>query len=244
MPFIGQRIQLQVDQGGLGQVNIDPVKELPTEVVQLVGEEKGATEFAEFPRITQVNFIRTYVDGRRTRPRAANIRGMGDPHRKVPLLILVRSIYSTGSPPPHSHSSQNALNWELKTVSMQNVASVAIGGVRKTQRFHAPGTRSMKCAANPPKKPLSVGMARVLKHVHDRLEVMGPSVRWHVAYPLRSSELEDMVVERGVVVNPSAIPRRVNKVLPVFGRCRNKATADNGGLPFQIRLEMSRLRNP
>ena len=43
-------------------------------------------------------------------------------------------------------------------------------------------------------------VAKVLKRLHNPLEVMLTCVRWYVAYPLSLRHLEEMMAERGVSV--------------------------------------------
>jgi transposase-like protein len=56
----------------------------------------------------------------------------------------------------------------------------------------------------------------VLKRLHFPLEVMLVSVRWYAAYPLSLRNLEEMMAERGVLVDHATVHRWALKMLPVL----------------------------
>ena len=59
-------------------------------------------------------------------------------------------------------------------------------------------------------------LRKVIKRVHYPLEVMLVCVRWYWAYPLSFRHLEEMMAERGVVVDHSTVHRWAIKMLPVL----------------------------
>jgi putative transposase len=65
-------------------------------------------------------------------------------------------------------------------------------------------------------KTMIEALRRVLKRLHYPLEVMLVCVRWYVAYPLSLRHLEEMMAERGVVVDHSTIHRWAIKILPIL----------------------------
>src|SRR6201988_3496972 len=65
-------------------------------------------------------------------------------------------------------------------------------------------------------KTLNPAVARVVKRLHYPLDVILTCVRWYVAYPLSLRNLEDMMAERGVCVDHSAMHRWAIKLLPVL----------------------------
>ncbi len=56
----------------------------------------------------------------------------------------------------------------------------------------------------------------VIKRLHFPLEVMLVCVRWYAAYPLSLRNLEEMMAERGVVVDHATVHRWALKMLPVL----------------------------
>ena len=64
----------------------------------------------------------------------------------------------------------------------------------------------------------------VIKRMHYRLEVMLTCVRGYVSYPLSFRHLEEMMEERGVVLDHATIHRWAIKIVPVLGavfrRCK------------------------
>ena len=66
-------------------------------------------------------------------------------------------------------------------------------------------------------------LRRVIQRMHYPLEVMLVCVRWYAAYPLSLRHLEEMMAERGVVVDHSTIHRWAIKILPVLTTvCRRR----------------------
>jgi putative transposase len=69
--------------------------------------------------------------------------------------------------------------------------------------------------------PLHIQLAsstlrKVIKRLHYPLEVMLVCVRWYAAYPLSLRNLEEMMAERGVVVEHATVHRWALKMLPVL----------------------------
>src|ERR1019366_215977 len=64
----------------------------------------------------------------------------------------------------------------------------------------------------------------VIKRMHYRLEVMLTCVRGYVSYPVSFRHLEEMMEERGVVLEHATIHRWAIKIVPVlaavFRRCK------------------------
>ncbi len=70
-------------------------------------------------------------------------------------------------------------------------------------------------------KTMIEALRRVVKRLHYPVEVMLVCVRWYVAYPLSLRHLEEMMAERGVVVDHSTIHRWATRMLPVLATvCR------------------------
>ena len=65
-------------------------------------------------------------------------------------------------------------------------------------------------------KTLIEALRRVIKRLHDPVEIMLVCVRWCVAYPLSLRHLEEMTAARGVRADHSTIHRWAMKVLPVL----------------------------
>ncbi|MGO4156986.1 IS6 family transposase [Cupriavidus sp. YAF13] len=61
-------------------------------------------------------------------------------------------------------------------------------------------------------------VAKVLKRLHNPLEVMLTCVRWYVAYPLSLRHLEEMMAERGLSVYHSTVHRWALKLLPALSK--------------------------
>lgn len=59
-------------------------------------------------------------------------------------------------------------------------------------------------------------LRRVIKRLHYPLEVMLVCVRWYAAYPMSLRNLEEMMEERGVLVDHATIHRWALKMLPVL----------------------------
>lgn len=63
---------------------------------------------------------------------------------------------------------------------------------------------------------ISSTLRKVLKRLHYPLDVMLTCVRWYVAYPLSLRHIEEMMQERGVVVDHVTVHRWAIKILPVL----------------------------
>jgi len=59
-------------------------------------------------------------------------------------------------------------------------------------------------------------LRKVIERLHYPLEVMLLCVRWYAAYPLSLRNLEEMMAERGVVVDHATMHRWALKILPVL----------------------------
>jgi putative transposase len=59
-------------------------------------------------------------------------------------------------------------------------------------------------------------LRKVIKRQHYPLEVMLTCVRWYVAYPLSLRHIEEMMAERGVLVDHATVHRWSLKILPVL----------------------------
>jgi putative transposase len=64
-----------------------------------------------------------------------------------------------------------------------------------------------------PKKKIE-SLRKVLKRLHYPIEVMLVCVRWYAAYPLSLRHIEEMMAERGVVVDHTTVHRWAVKMLP------------------------------
>ena len=81
--------------------------------------------------------------------------------------------------------------------------------------------RNRPAGENGPMVPLDIQLAnstlrRVIKRLHFPLEVMLVCVRWYAAYPLSLRNLEEMMAERGVLVDHATVHRWALKLLPVL----------------------------
>jgi len=65
--------------------------------------------------------------------------------------------------------------------------------------------------------PMAEALRKVLKRMHYPLEVLLLCVRWYAAYPLSLRHIEEMMAERGVVVDHATVHRWAIKMLPVLG---------------------------
>ena len=61
-------------------------------------------------------------------------------------------------------------------------------------------------------------LRRVIKRLHCPLEIMLVCVRSYAAYPLSTRNLEEMMAERGVLVDHATVHRWALKVLPTFAK--------------------------
>ena len=59
-------------------------------------------------------------------------------------------------------------------------------------------------------------LRKVIKRMHYPLEVMLVCVRWYAAYPLSFRHIEEMMGERGVLVDHATVHRWSIKILPVM----------------------------
>jgi len=59
-------------------------------------------------------------------------------------------------------------------------------------------------------------LRKVLKRLHYPLDVMLVCVRWYAAYPLSLRNLEEMMAERGVIVDHATVHRWALKIVPVL----------------------------
>src|SRR5450432_107893 len=71
--------------------------------------------------------------------------------------------------------------------------------------------------------PLHIQLAsstlrKVIKRLHYPLDVMLLCVRWYAAYPLSLRNLEEMMAERGVLVDHATVHRWALKMLPVLAK--------------------------
>ena len=66
------------------------------------------------------------------------------------------------------------------------------------------------------KGKMNEAVRKVLKRLHYPIEVMLVCVRWYAAYPLSLRQIEEMMAERGVVVDHATIHRWSIKMLPVL----------------------------
>jgi transposase-like protein len=67
-----------------------------------------------------------------------------------------------------------------------------------------------------PKKKMIEPLRKVLKRLHYPIEVMLVCVRWYAAYPLSLRHIEEMMAERGVVVDHTTVHRWAVKMLPIL----------------------------
>jgi len=61
-------------------------------------------------------------------------------------------------------------------------------------------------------------LRRVIRRLHFPLEIMLVCVRWYAAYPLSLRHLEEMMAERGVLVDHATVHRWAVKMLPVLAK--------------------------
>ena len=83
--------------------------------------------------------------------------------------------------------------------------------------------------------PLHIQLAsstlrKVIKRLHYPLEIMLVCARWYAAYPLSLRNLEEMMAERGVIVDHATVHRWALKILPVLAmvvRSRKRAVGSS-----------------
>jgi putative transposase len=61
-------------------------------------------------------------------------------------------------------------------------------------------------------------LRKVIKRLHYPLEITLTCVRWYVAYPLSLRHIEEMMLERGVVVDHATVHRWSLKIVPVLAK--------------------------
>jgi putative transposase len=59
-------------------------------------------------------------------------------------------------------------------------------------------------------------LRKVLKRMHYPLEIMLLCVRWYAAYPQSLRHIEEMMQERGVLVDHATVHRWAIKILPIL----------------------------
>ena len=67
-----------------------------------------------------------------------------------------------------------------------------------------------------PKKMMIESLRKVIKRLHYPFEVMLMCVRWYAAYPLSLRHIEEMMAERGVLVDHTTVHRWSVKMLPIL----------------------------
>ncbi|MFM9429043.1 transposase-like protein, partial [Variovorax sp. GrIS 2.14] len=65
-------------------------------------------------------------------------------------------------------------------------------------------------------KAMIKALRKVIKRAHYPLEIMLTCVRWYAAYPLSLRPIEEIMAERGVVVDHATVHRWAIKILPVL----------------------------
>jgi len=76
-------------------------------------------------------------------------------------------------------------------------------------------------------------LRKVIKRLHFPLEVMLACVRWYAAYPPSLRNLEEMMAERGVVVDHATVHRWALKMLPVLAAVF-QARKRSGGSSWRV----------
>lgn len=76
---------------------------------------------------------------------------------------------------------------------------------------------------------MNEALRKVLKRLHYPLDVMLTCVRWYVAYPLSLRHIEELMHERGVFVDHTAIHRWSIKTLPVLVAALRRRKRPVGG---------------
>ena len=74
------------------------------------------------------------------------------------------------------------------------------------------------------KRTMNDAISKVLRRLHFPIEVMLLCVRWYAAYPLSLRNLEEMMAERGVMVDHTTVHRWAVKMMPILALmlCRRK----------------------
>ena len=66
------------------------------------------------------------------------------------------------------------------------------------------------------KRTMNDAISKVLRRLHYPIEVMLVCVRWYEAYPLSLRDLEELMAERGVMVDNTTVHRWAVKMLPIL----------------------------
>ena len=66
------------------------------------------------------------------------------------------------------------------------------------------------------KRTMNDAISKVLRRLHYPIEVMLVCVRWYAAYPLSLRDLEELMAERGVMVDNTTVHRWAVKMLPIL----------------------------
>ena len=66
------------------------------------------------------------------------------------------------------------------------------------------------------KRTMNDGISKVLRRLHYPIEVMLVCVRRYAAYPLSLRDLEELMAERGVMVDNTTVHRWAVKMLPIL----------------------------
>ena len=72
-------------------------------------------------------------------------------------------------------------------------------------------------------------LRKVIKRMHYPLDVMLVCVRWYAAYPLSFRHIEEMMIERGILVDHSTVHRWALKILPVLALVFRRRKRPVGG---------------
>lgn len=67
-------------------------------------------------------------------------------------------------------------------------------------------------------------LRKVIKRLHCPIEVMLVCVRSYAAYPLSLRHIEEIMAERGVVVDHATVHRRAVKIVPVLAEVFRRGT--------------------
>ena len=66
------------------------------------------------------------------------------------------------------------------------------------------------------KRTMNDAISKVFRRLHYPIEVMLVCERWYAAYPLSLRNLEEMMAERGVMVDHTTVHRWAIKMLPIL----------------------------
>ena len=99
----------------------------------------------------------------------------------------------------------------MEPVAIKAIGSVAISAVWLGYRIKFDCTKMIEA------------LRLVIQRTHYPLEVILVCVRWYAAYPLSFRNIEEMMAERGVLVDHSTLHRWAIKMLPVLAAvCRRR----------------------